>query len=64
MWAIYDVESDGWVKELPSKVDDGGIAILCFADRKDAEQRAAKHYGYDSYNEAYKDKHCAIVKVT
>ena len=38
-----------WLRELPSNVDDGGIAA-----------RAAKHYGFDSYSEVKKNDWCEV----
>ena len=49
MWGIWDHDTDDWVRELPSKVDDGGIAILAFDKLEDAQERAAQHYGYEDY---------------
>lgn len=46
MYAIWDVEEQDWIRELPSKVDDGQIAVLVFRFKHHAQRRAAKHYGY------------------
>lgn len=48
MFGIWCFDTNDWLRELPSKVDDGGIAILAF-DAHEAGERAAKHYGFDSY---------------
>jgi len=49
-----------WLRELLSNVDDGGIAILAFTSIKEAKQRAAKNYGYDTYAKAKKDGWCEV----
>ena len=61
LWIIWDSEYDDWLRELPSKVDDGGKAILTFPSRKAAEERAAKHVGYDTYRQAKADGWVEIV---
>lgn len=55
MYAIWDFDLRGWVRELPSKVNDGGEAILVFASLRKARERAAQHFGYDAYAPAEKD---------
>ena len=49
IYLIWDNDREEYVKELPSKVDDGDIALLCFTSMKEAKDRAAKHWGYDGY---------------
>ena len=39
MWGIWDFDLKDWVRELPSKVDDGGIAILAFENASDIARR-------------------------
>jgi len=63
MWVIWDFESNDWLRELPSKVDDGGVAVLMFGHRREAQERAAKHFGYEFYWEAKRDGWCEVVKV-
>lgn len=48
---LKDYKGD-WLRELPSNVDDGGIALLTFTSKREACARAGKHYGYDSYTQA------------
>lgn len=55
MYGIWDHGEDDFVREMPSKVDDGGVAILAFATEKKARIRAAKHYGYETYAQLKKD---------
>lgn len=65
LYIILSNESpqDDFVRELPSKVDDGGVAILGFTSRREAESRAAKHFGYESYGAAHRDGWCEVVAV-
>lgn len=49
LYGIWDYDDDDWLRELPSKVDDGGKAILAYENTIAAKLRAAKHYGHDSY---------------
>lgn len=60
MWGIWDNDKNDWVRELPSKVDDGGSAILAFFSKADACRRAAKHFGFDSYTEAKTKDWCEV----
>ena len=53
-----------WLRELPSNVDDGGIAMLVFASLREAQSRAAKHYGFDSYTEVKKNGWCEVRSLT
>lgn len=50
----------GWYRELPSKVDDGGVAILAFTSQREAKSRAAQEYGFDTYAEAKKNDWCEV----
>lgn len=59
-WAIWDKDAKDWVREMPSKVDDGGQAVLAYRSKQKAEKRAAKHFGYYSYTLAKKDGHCEV----
>lgn len=43
------------MRELPSNVDDGEIAILAYTSIREAKARAAKAYGFDTYDEAKKN---------
>lgn len=49
-----------WLRELPSNVDDGGIAILAFLTKRAATTRAAKHYGFTTYAEAVCRDWCEV----
>lgn len=49
-----------WFRELPSRVNDGDIAILAFTSKREARYRAADNYGYDTYAEAKKDGWCEV----
>lgn len=49
-----------WLREMPSRMDYGDIAILAFTTQRDAKQRAAREYGYETYTEAVKDGWCEI----
>jgi hypothetical protein len=51
---LKDCRGD-WYRELPSKVDDGGVAILAFTSMRQAQKRAAQEYGFDAYSEARKN---------
>lgn len=64
MWLIWCFDAnDGkgdWLRELPSKVDDGGEAVLAFTSQLKARQRAAKHYGFDTYGEMRRAGWCEV----
>jgi hypothetical protein len=60
MWGIWDCDSNHWVRELPSKVDDGGIAVLAFWSKREACRRAAKHFGFDDYADAKRNGCCEV----
>lgn len=64
IWAIWDLDEKDWVRELPSKVDDGGEAILAFTSKREAYRRAAKHFGFDSYTEATRKGWCEVREIT
>lgn len=49
-----------WYRELPSKVDDGGIAILAYTSQREAKKRAAQEYGFDTYAEVKKNDWCEV----
>lgn len=51
---LKDCKGD-WMRELPSKVNDGEIAILAFTAKRTAQERAAEAYGYDTYSQARRD---------
>lgn len=63
MYGIWDLDLEDWVRELPSKVDDGGTAALCFETRRSACRRAAKHWGYDSYSACKKCGFCLVIPI-
>jgi len=48
MWAIWDFGCNDYVRELPSKVNEGGIAILAFEDKEEAQDRARRHWGCEN----------------
>jgi hypothetical protein len=54
---------EGFVRELRSDVTDGGVALLIFTARKDAEHRAAEYFGYDSYTAARNDGWVQVVEI-
>jgi len=60
LYGIWCYDTKDWLRELPSKVDDGGEAILVFTSKAKAMQRAAKNYGYDTYAQAEKDGWCSV----
>lgn len=61
IWCKDLNESKGdWYRELPSQVDDGGIAILAFTSLREARERAAQEYGFDTYVEARKNDWCEV----
>jgi hypothetical protein len=60
VFGIWDNDRNDWVRELPSKVDDGGAAILAFEKCRQAQRRAAKHFGCDTYAEARRDGWCEV----
>ena len=60
MWGIWCLDTNDWLRELPSKVDDGGEAILVFSSKRAAQRRAAKHYGYDTYSEVFATGFCEV----
>ena len=49
-----------WMRELPSKVSDGGIAILTFESKQAACHRAALAYGFQTYKEAKAKGWCEV----
>lgn len=55
LFGIWDFEANDWVRELPSQVDDGGVAILAYASEARAKQRACKHWAAGSYAELVED---------
>lgn len=56
-----DYNKADWLRELPSKVADGGEAILVYTSIRAAQHRAAEHFGFDTYTEVKKNG-WAIVK--
>lgn len=62
LWVIYDYDAKDYVRELPSKVDDGGTAILAFASRYEARKRAAKYFGFMTYKQAHQNNWCEVRK--
>ena len=50
-----------WLRELPSKVNEGGEAILAFTSIQAARARAADHYHYQSYTRVAKDDWAEVV---
>ncbi len=61
IYGIWDVHIRDWVREMPSKVDDGGFAILAFASPDMAMRRAAKHFGFRIYSEAKRAGYCIVL---
>lgn len=54
LYAIWGEDIEDFIRELPSKVNDGGEAILVFTNERAAKQRAADHYGFATYAEAHR----------
>lgn len=44
-----------WFREMPFTGYGGGEAILAYTSKRAAQERAAENYGFDTYNEAYKN---------
>ena len=63
MYAIWCYDVGDWLREPPSKVDDGGRAILVWTNKGEAGQRAAQHYGAICYSEAKRDGWCEVVEI-
>lgn len=56
IWCKDEKKNRGdWLREFPSNVQDGGIAILAFTSKRQAQRRAADNYGFDTYSEAKKN---------
>ncbi len=65
IWCHDENDGNGdWMRELPSKVDDGGTAILAFDDRSEACIRAAKHYACETYADAKRDGWCEVRRLS
>lgn len=60
MYGIWDFDAKDWVREMPSKVDDGGVAVLAFATKRQACERAAQHFAYQTYSEAKITGWCVV----
>ncbi len=60
MWGIWDFDLCDWVREMPSKVDDGGEALLAYGRKVDACRRAAKHFAFPSYSDAKRAGACEV----
>lgn len=56
---VNDNKGD-WLRELESVVNYGGTAILAFERKRDACDRAAEHYSFDSYTEAKRKDWCEV----
>lgn len=63
LYGIWCKDEKDWLRELPSKVDDGGEAILAFQFLSEAKARAAQHYACDTYAEA-KRQWCEVLPLT
>jgi hypothetical protein len=64
MWGIWCYDEHGWLRELPSKVHDGGEAVLAFLSKQKACNRAALHYSYESYTAAKRTGRCEVLLLT
>lgn len=53
-----------WLREPSSIMNDGGAAILAFGSKREAERRAAEHYGYKSYSKLRRDDWCEVRELT
>jgi hypothetical protein len=62
-YVIWCKDTRNCLRELPSKVDDGGEAILMFTNKKKAQKRAAKHYGFDTFGEAKRNGWCEVYQI-
>lgn len=64
LYAIYSFDrEEGFIKELPSKANDGGEALLVFTSRRKAQDRAAQYFGYDRYSAVRNDGWCKVVEI-
>lgn len=61
MWGIWDFETNDWIREMPSKVDDGGTAVLAFMNKREACRRATKHFACDTYRQAQRRGWCEVM---
>ena len=61
MWLIWDVAEHDWIREMPSKVQDGGVAVLAFTSKREAYRRAAEHFGHKTYGRAKALGWCLVV---
>jgi hypothetical protein len=52
-----------WLRELPSRLEEGGKALLAFTSKRQAERRAADHYGYDLYSQVRRDDWCEVKEI-
>jgi hypothetical protein len=64
LFGIWCKDTNDWLRELPSKVDDGGEALLVFTSKRAAQRRAAKHYGFAAYAEAKRKDWCEVRLLT
>jgi hypothetical protein len=64
MYGIWCLDTNDWLREFQSKVDDGGIAVLAFRTKFHACARAPKHYAFDTYTEAKQAGWCEIRKLS
>jgi hypothetical protein len=64
MWGIWCLDTNDWAREMPSNVNDGGVAVLAFFSKQAACKRAAERYFYDTYTEAKRDGWCEVRKIT
>jgi hypothetical protein len=55
LYGICDLDTNDFVRELPSKVDDGGEAILVFTSKAAAERRGRQHFGCENESKAVRD---------
>lgn len=62
IWCKDEKNNKGdWLREFPSKVEDGGIAILAFTSKREAQRRAADNYGFGTYSEAKKNDWVEVI---
>lgn len=63
LYGIWTFESDDkgdWVREYPPTVISDKQAILAYERKQDACNRAAEHFGYDTYTAAKRDGWCEV----
>lgn len=60
IYGIWDYETKDWVREMPSRVNDGGVAVLAFQSKREACKRAADHWACGYYSDAKRLGYCEV----